>query len=298
MPARTGPPSWDDLRIALAVRRSRSHGGAARLLGVDRTTVGRRLEALERALGVKLFDRTPAGLAPTGAGLSLCARAERVEAEVLAAEREAGGADARLDGTVRVTAGDGLVHYLLVPALGELRRRHSGVTVELRGDTRALDLSRREADLAVRLARPREPSLVARRFGAMHFTLYASGDYLERRGAPRSASDLARHDLVGFDASLDRLPQVRWLLGAVPRPRWAVRASTTTAQAFACAEGLGIALLGTFIAAREPRLRPVLPALRPPPREAWVVFHRDLRANARVAAVREWLAGLGPSLGP
>jgi len=292
------PIDWDDVRVALATHRRGSHGGAARLLGVDRTTVGRRIAALEASLGTQLFDRTPTGLTPTEAGLALLARAERAEAEILAAEREIGGADARVSGTVRVTAGDGIVHYVVVPALAELRRAHPGITIELRADTRSLDLSRREADVAIRLARPTEPALVARRFGATRFGLYASHAYLERRGTPRTAADLAGHDLVGFDASLDHLPQVRWLRTTIPAPRWAVRATTTTAQALACADGAGIALLGTFVAPCDQRLVAVLPSLKPPARDAWLVVHEDMKKSARVVAVLEWLLRTKDRLDP
>ncbi|MCE9573134.1 MAG: LysR family transcriptional regulator [Deltaproteobacteria bacterium] len=281
---------WGDLRFVLAAHRRASHGGAARDLGVDPTTVGRRIASLEEAFGTRLFDRTPGGLVATAAGQALVARAERAEAELLAAERELGGVDARLAGPVRVTAGDGIIHYAVIPALPALHRAHPDIVVELRADTRALDLSRREADVALRLARPREPSLVARRVGAMRFGLYASRAYLDRRGAPRRAAELAGHDLVGFDASLDDLPQVRWLRRQVGAPRWTVRATTTTAQVLACAAGAGIALVGTFIAPHEPRLVPVLPALQPPPRDLWLVMHQDLRGTARVAAVSAWLA--------
>jgi len=293
MPNVATDTSWDDLRIFLAMYRSGSQKAAAQKLRVAHTTIGRRLVALEGALGARLFDRTPNGLALTGAGLALLPRAERVEAELIAAERELRGADAKLEGPVRVTAGDGVVHYVIIPALGELRREHPGIALELRADTRELDLSRREADVAVRLRRPTEPSLVARRVGAMKFGLYASRSYLERRGIPRTLGDLAAHDFIGFDASLDELPQVRWLrrtVGSGKGPRWAVRATTTTAQALACVESQGIALLGTFVAAREPRLVPVLPRAATPSRDLWLVVHADMRRNARVAAVIEWLA--------
>lgn len=282
---------WDDLRVALAVGRSGTHGAAARTLGIDPTTIGRRIAALEQALGARLFDRTPGGLVPTEEGRTLLLRAERVEAELLAAEREIKGADAKLTGSVRITAGDGLVHYVLIPALDALRRQHPAIEVELRADTKALDLSRREADVAIRLARPTEPALVARKLGAMEFALYASPRYLERFGTPRSAADLGSHALIGFDASLDHLPQVKWLLRTVHEPRWSVRATTTTAQVISCVEGLGIALLGTFVSTRETGLVSVLPSLRPRARDAWVVVHQDVRKSARVAAVLSWLDG-------
>jgi len=281
--------SWDDLRVFLAVHRRGSHGGAARLLGVDATTVGRRIGALERALGARLFDRTPAGLEPTPAGAALHSHAARVEEELLAAERELGGADARVHGSVRLTASDGLLHAVVLPALDGLRRAHPGLVLELRADTRELDLSRREADVALRLVRPKQPSLVAVRLGAMRMGLYASRSYLARRGTPRSAGDLAEHDFIGFDASLDDVPHVRWLRRLVRAPRWVVRATTVTPQVLACAEGAGLALLGTVVAAREPRLLPVLQSLAPRPRDVWGVVHQDLRRSARVVAVLDWL---------
>ncbi|HEX7837121.1 MAG TPA: LysR family transcriptional regulator [Kofleriaceae bacterium] len=281
--------SWDDLRVFLAVHRRGSHGGAARLLGVDPSTIGRRVAALEAALGTRLFDRLPGGVELTAAGATLLSHATRVEEEALAAGRELGGVDARVTGTVRLTASDGMLHYLILPALDTLRRAHPGLLLELRGDPRTLDLARREADIAVRLFRPRGSSLVARRCATMRNGLYASHAYLARRGLPRSAADLRGHDFIGFDASFDNVPTLRWLRQHVPDPRWTVRASTSTPQVLACVEGAGIAIVASFIARREPRLVPVLPSLQPPSRDVWLVVHQDLRRTARVTAVLDWL---------
>jgi DNA-binding transcriptional LysR family regulator len=290
--AKMQPMSWDDLRVFLAVVRRGSHKAAARSLGVNPTTVGRRLAALEAELGQRLLERSPERLSPTAAGRTLLARAERVEAEMQALSRELSGADTSLAGRLRVTATDGLAHYLLVPALGQLQREHPGLSLDLRIDARLSDLSRHEADVALRLLRPREPSLVARPVGRLHFGLYASPTYLERRGMPRSVAALAAHDWVGFDAGGARLPQLTWLRRAVPGARYVLRVNTTTAQALACAEGLGVALLPTFTAEREPRLRPLLPRLEGPSRDLFVVYHADLRANPRVSAFTSWLGRL------
>ena len=245
---------WDDLRYFLAVQRRGSHKRAARQLHVDPTTV-----------------------------------AERVETEVLAAERALEAADARLEGVLRVTAADGFVHYVLVPALSQFRQTHPALTIDLRADTTLLDLSRREADIAIRLARPKEPALVARRLGAMPLALFASESYLDRRGVPRSLNALTAHDWIGFDSSLDQLPQVKWLRGVLARPRYVLRANTTTTQALSCAEGHGIALLPVFVAAREARLRRLLPRVATPSRDLWAVTHVDMRSNARVEAFVVWL---------
>jgi DNA-binding transcriptional LysR family regulator len=281
---------WDDLRVFLAVHRHGSHKRAAKLLGVDPTTVSRRITALERALGTRLFARTPERLYATAAGLKLVSHAEGMEAAALEAQREIEGADARLEGSVRITATDGLVHYVLVPALAELRHQHRSLSIDLRVDNRVFDLSRREADVAVRLVRPREPALLSRRLGEMHWSLFASATYVARRGTPRNRESLAAHDFVGFDESLDATPQNKWLRRAVARPRYVLRATTTTAQVVACAEGLGIALLPLFVAAREPRLERLLPRLVGPSREIFAVTHAASRSNARVAAIVGWLA--------
>lgn len=280
---------WDDLQVFLAAVRTGSHIKAGRALGVDPTTVGRRLAELERELGAKLFDRTPHRIAPTAAGLAIVPRAERVEAELLAVQREAAGADLRVDGPIRITGGDGLINAIVVPALVALRRRHPGLAIELRGDTRSLDLSRREADIALRLVRPTQPSLVARRLGSLGFGVYASRGYLDDHPTPRTLADTADHGWIGFPAELDELPQVRWLRRIVPRPRWVIRANTTATQVAACRAGHGLALLPTFVADDLVQIAPRTPG---PSRELWAVIHADLRRNARVAVVMAWLAGL------
>jgi DNA-binding transcriptional LysR family regulator len=291
-PERKKNMTWDDLQVFLAIHRTGSQARAARILSVDPTTIGRRLAALEGELGVRLFDRTPSGLSATPLSTAVLGRVQQIEEHVHAVQRELAGADARIEGRVRLTAGDGLASYVLTPALPTLLRRHPRLSIELRADTSTLDLSRREADVAVRLSRPREPSLVARKLGALRFALYASHAYLEQRGTPRTVRELAGHDWIGFESALDELPQVKWLRRTVPGLRYVLRANTTVAHAAACAAGLGIALLPMFAAPREPRLLPVLPRLQTPSREAWVVTHSDLKKNARVAAVIDWLMEL------
>ncbi len=286
------PMAWDDLRYFLAAHRAGSHKAAARQLRVATTTVGRRLAALEAAVGARLLVRTPERLVATEAGRALLEHAERIEAEVLASERRLSGADEALSGPLRVTAGDGLVNGVLVPALERLRRQHPALALELRAETRVADLSRREADLAIRLVRPREPSLVGRRLGEMQFGIYAGDRYLQRRAAPRTLEAAAAHDWIGFEEALDDMPQVRWLLREVPGLRFALRANTTTTQTLACAEGHGLALLPLFVERREPRLRRLFARVPIPSRELWAVTHADLRGNARVGAFVEWLRGV------
>jgi DNA-binding transcriptional LysR family regulator len=283
---------WDDLRVFLAVHRTGSHAAAGRLLRVAPTTIGRRVAALEAAVGSRLFTRRPEGLVGTAAAAALAARAERVEAELLDAERELSGADARPTGTVRITCGDGFAAFVLAPALPAFLAEHPGLAVEVLADVRALDLTRGEADVALRNFRPRERSLVARRLGQERTALHAATAYLARRGRPRTARDLAAHDLVLYDRAMDRQQGQAWLRQVAPEARVAVRANSTTMLHAACAAGAGLALLSTAFVRDDARLEPVLPSLAPPPLELWAVTHADLRASARVVATLRWLEQL------
>jgi DNA-binding transcriptional LysR family regulator len=212
---------------------------------------------------------------------------------VLASERALTGARA-LAGQVRLTAGDGLITYLLTPALGTLLARHPGLLVELRGEYRTLDLSRREADVALRLSRPREASLVARRLGVCRFGLFASEAYLARRGRPANEAALAEHDVVSYWSVIDDIPPMQWLLARAGR-ELRLRSATTGAIVEACLAGHGIAFVAS-IAMQAMVARPgsgvvqLLPRAEIPAREMWGVVHADARRHPRVAAVLEWMA--------
>jgi len=282
---------WDDLRYFLAVQRARSHAGAAQLLRVAPTTVGRRIASLEAAVGARLFARTPDGLVATAVARSLRVRAERMEGEAFEAERELAGADGRPTGTVSVTCGEGFAAYVLAPALPAFLAMYPGLSVEVRAAARALDLTRGEADVALRNFRPRERSLLARRLGVERQGLYASAGYLARRGKPRSVRDLAGHDLVLFDRDLAVRSQA-WLLQLAQGAKVSVRASTTTSLQAACAAGAGIALLTSAFVRGDARYEQILPRVEPPPMELWVVTHPDLRSSARVTVMRRWIEQL------
>ncbi len=289
---------WDDLRVFLATHRTRSHAGAARALRVAPTTIGRRLAALEEAVGAKLFARTPDGLAPTAAALALLPRAERMETEAIEAERALSGADARASGTVRIACGDGFATFVLSPALPAFLAAHPGLSVEVKAGPRALDLTRGEADLAIRNFRPRERSLVVRRLGVEDQALYASRTYLDARGRPRTTADLDGHDLVLYERDMDRLRGQAWLRGLAPRARIAVRVNNTNPMVAACLAGAGIALTSSAFLARDPRIERVLPRLEAPVLEVWSVTHGDLRTSARVVTTLKWLEELVKMLKP
>lgn len=283
--------SWDDLRVLLAVHRHQSHARAARALGIDATTIGRKLRALEGSLGVPLLRRGPGGYSLTPAATALIPGIERMEEDASSIERIARGADHRVEGTVRLTAGDGILNYVIVPALPALRARHRDLAVHLLGDVRVLDISKREADVAVRLVRPDAPNLIAKRLPPLPMGIFASEAYLRSRSAPVSSRNLANQDWLDYEEGAAAYPQVRWMRRLVPSSRVTLRASTTTTLVRACEAGLGLAVLNVAVGEAQ-RLVRVLPQADVPQRDAWIVHHRDDRTNPRVRVLVDWLEGL------
>ncbi len=282
---RAGRLDWGHLPFFLELVRTGSLSRAAKRLGVDRNTVARRVAALEEELGLSLFERGPQGWSRTSAGEELSELASRVEENVLALARHADARDRALTGTVRLTTTVHLAAALLVPALPALRERHPGLVLEITADQRAFDLTRREADLALRMGRPRDTGLVARKLSDVVHRLYASRGYAARRHGPVDfASDL----FVGFDDSLAGVPQERWLERLGPDRRVVFRCNNTASLLVAARLGLGIALLPCFVADRELELvRLEGPSTMS--HELWLLVHGDLRRTPRVRAVIEWV---------
>lgn len=281
---------WDDLRHFLAVMRAGSLAGAAKTLGVHATTVGRRIESLEARAGTQLFERHGRTWVPSAAGRALTPRAERVELEMLALERELDGADARLAGTVRVSATEMLATRFIAPHLAAFKARYPSIVLDLHCTNRPVDLERREADIALRLARPHHPSLVTRRLGAIPLALYASRGYLDARGRPDAPDDHLRgHDVILFaDARAFRIEN-EWMLARLDGAQIVARSDSVSSIYGATVAGVGIALLPQSVADAEPSLARIATRTLPEPREIWQTIHEDLRDNARVRAVLDFL---------
>lgn len=274
--------NWDDVRLLLAVHRSGSLLTAARKLGVSHTTVGRRLGALQSALGVQLFDRTPSGLRPTPAAIELARDAERMEAAAAAIELRLAGEDARLEGLIRVTATEALGSRFVARHLAKFGESHPLISAELITEARSLSLARREADIAIRLVAPSEPTSVGTRVGVIAYAPYASEDYLERT----SGRDPDR--LVTYNAAIGG-DETAWLTCKYPRARVVFRSNSTHALVTSVLAGSGVGMLPCFLGDAEPTLRRLEPPVGIPPSPLWVVVHRDLRRTARVAALRRFL---------
>lgn len=278
---------WDDLRFALAVADAGGLSAAGRALRVDPATIGRRLDALEASLGCKLFHRRRQGLAPTPAGGKLILHARRIEAEVRAADFALSPEDKGLAGTVVVTTTEPIAAGFVAPALPGFEKQHPGIAVEVKTDIRALDLGRREADIALRLARPTQGDLRGRRLGQVGYGLYASRAYLDRRGTP--AGVFAGHLLIDWPVDYTAIPQVPWLRRVAAGAGVVLRSNSAMTRRAAAASGAGIALLPCVLADLDPALVRIA-GETPPRQDLWLVTHRDLARVPRIRATLEYLA--------
>lgn len=276
---------WDDVRHFLALARARSVRNAAASLGVSHSTVARRVEALELKLGVRLFDRHRDGYLLTAAGEQVVPGAERIEQEMEALERTIAGQDARLAGPVRVTCTDLSVGRMLLQALATLCKQHPGLEIALDADSRYLDLSKREADLAVRaVAKDATPAnhLLGRKLVPVVLASYVAHAHAERLDPERRGSD-ARW--LGSDRA--RTMEALVAASSYPDlPLWGSFASIAV-MAEAAREGLGLTILPTYVGDPDPTLRRLIRADVRHMGDFWLVCHPDLRDNARLRAARE-----------
>jgi len=277
---------WEDLRYFAAVARGGSISAAARELGVNHSTVLRRLGSLEHALAVRLFDRLPGGYALTTAGNELHERLAGVDEQLDAAQRGLAGRDTAITGTIRVTTTDTLLHGLLMPVLARFHAQHPGVQVQVAVNNSFASLTQREADVALRGSNKPPANLVGRRVGDIQTAPYASRAYLKSLGRRAGVDD---YRWVGLDDSLAHLEQAKWLRQHVPQDRIALRVDSLVGMVDAVQHGLGVGLLLCPLAdARSDlvRLAPPDPAFTT---QVWILTHPDLRQVARIRAFTQFV---------
>lgn len=281
-------PSWDFYRSFLAVVQERSLSGAARVLSLTQPTIGRHVAALEEALGVSLFTRSQTGLRPTEAATALLPHAQAMASAATALERAASGDAEEERGAVRISASEMIANEVLPPFLAAFRESHPRVVVELIVSNRATDLLRRDADIAVRMVRPTQAALLARKIGVVRLGLHAHPRYVERHGVPKTIAELEQHPLIGFDQE----PSVRRVDGLdmhLSRDLFAFRCDSDLAQFAALRAGFGLGFCQLGIAKREGLVR-VLPGQIKLNLDVWVVMHRDLSQNRRTRLMYDHLA--------
>lgn len=270
---------WSDLKVFIAIARAGTLGGAARLTGQTQPTMGRRLRALEAAVGHTLFQRTSEGFVLTDAGTAVLDHAVRVEDEMLALARSLAGRAGVLEGLLRISSSDWFGAHVLSPLIATFRQTHPGVSVELVTDSRLFSLARREADLVFRITPFDEPDVVQRRLMRLDYAVYA---------APQVpvpvAGDGTDCTLITMDSAFADIPDALWLRERLPRARVGFASNSREAQATQCAAGAGVAVLPCLLGDRMSPLRRIDLGEAPPGREVFIGYHRDLRPLARLRA--------------
>ncbi|MHA6644448.1 LysR family transcriptional regulator [Mesorhizobium sp. A623] len=276
--------NWDDLRVFLAVARTGSLSGAARSLGVNHSTVFRRIAGFETTLGVRLFERLPSGYALTPAGEETLGIVERIEADVATLDRTVTGQDLRLSGTVRITATDILAFWLLPDLLARFRTAYPGIEIEMVVGNEALNLSRRETDIALRIGNTPPETLVGRRVGRLDFAIYGAPAYC----SAHPDMELSQHDWIGLDSA--HAPLAGRFEQFLPGVQPVVRSNSVACTVRLAKAGLGLAVLPCAIAEQKPDLIRVAEVPDTFSLDLWLLTHEDLRHTARIRAVVEFLA--------
>lgn len=281
---------WSDLQNFLAIARSGQIGKAAQIMSLDATTVGRRLRRLEIKLGQTLFEQTREGQVLTEVGEALLAKVEAMANAATGIDESSGDQTAsRISGTLRISVSEGFGSWLLSPHLDQFVSAYPALTVDLVANSGFLSLSKREADIAVMLSRPKAGPVVARKLSDYLLGLYASADYLGAKGTPQTIEELAGgHCLIGYIPDLLYAPELRYLdeLGPGLAPK--LRSSSITAQMQLVASGAGIGILPCFMASPDRRLVPILQGHRIK-RAFWLVTHKDTQQLARVKVGKQWI---------
>lgn len=286
--------NWDDLRIFLSVARAGRLAGAARLLAIDVTTVSRRLARLETAMGAALFETIGGERQLSETGQALLLHAETIEAAILSATAADRGTS--LAGHVRLSLAEGLATHLVAPAVAGFRGEHPNLRLDLITASGFLNPSKREADVAVMLARPRGRQLRAVKLADYVLRLFATEGYLTAHGTPHDAAALAQHSLISYvpehihAVELDYLSEIHD--GLVAR----ARSTSINVQHAMIRSGVGIGILPDFIARRDRTLTGVLPEVTLG-RSFWLVTHEDTHATPRIQAVTEWLRSIAEAIG-
>jgi len=281
--------NWDDIRVFLAVARAGQILAAAKRLGINHATAARRITSLETALGAQLVVRRTNGCGLTGEGEAFLAHAERIEAEMLAAQANLGRTDSAISGTVRIGAPDGFGVSFLAPRLGALIAKHPDLRLQLVPVPRSFSLPQREADIAITVERPAEGRLVARKLVDYSLSLYASRAYLEQHGTPTRTEQLKDHRLISYVEDLIFSPSLHFTREILRNWTAQFEISSATGQTEAVRSGAGIAVLHDYIAGLDPDLVRLLPEHRIE-RSYYMVYHESARDLARVRTVADHIS--------
>ena len=282
----TSSISWDDFRLIKAIADGGSLVSAATALGLNHSTVFRRLGQLEKDLGVRLFERSRTGYVATAAGAEMIDLAARMGQEIVEFERRVAGRDVKPAGELRITTNDTFLMHLLIPIFARFRDAYPDIRLDVIVANEALNLSRRDADIAIRATDSPPETLVGRRIATFAFAAYAPSRFFTET----PAFDASTHDWIGFSEPLATIPAARWLEQRVQPERIVYRSNTVLGQAEAVAAGIGVGLLPCFIAEQRADLVRIGEPIADLDHGLWLLTHPDLRQAARVRAFMDFAA--------
>jgi DNA-binding transcriptional LysR family regulator len=282
---------WSDLRFVLAVARAGSALRAAQALGVNQTTVMRRITQLEAAIGGAVFERRQSGYISTPLGERIAAVAERIDEQIAALESAISAEQRQLSGRVRLTTSEALASQLVAPLLSDFQKQHSEILVELFVDDRRFDLARGDADLALRTgSRPDGAGIVARRLPNVAWSVYCSRYYAKEHGAPNSVEALDGHPILGMHGALSDRPPSLFLIRAAPNSKVSARSNSLGNLVSALKAGIGIAMLPCLIGDADTELHRCLPPVEGLDSEMWLIVRQEIRSAPHVRAFADFLA--------
>ena len=281
--------SWDHIRSFLAVLEEGSLSRAARVLSLTQPTLSRHIDQLEASLGGPLFTRSPRGLIPTDKARMIEPHARTIAASAAAMARAASGAAGEMTGAVRISASEVVGIELLPEMLMPLREAYPGLAFEIVPTNESSDLLRRDTDIALRMVRPQQGALLARKVGDVLLGLFARRDYLDTYGTPKNLKDIAGHALIGFDQETISVQALRGMGLTLDRASFAWRTDSDLAQTNLIRAGAGIGVCQAGLARRHSGLVRVLPEAFSFPMETWVTMHEELKGVTRMKAVFDHL---------
>ena len=282
--------NWDGFRFFIAAAEGGSLTAAAKTLGSNQPTVGRQIDAFESALGVKLFQRSVKGLILTEEGAFILDQSQSIQSVVAKVQRTIQGEDKEISGTVRVALPEGLCSEVLAPSLPQFYSEHPNINLILNVSTNTANLTRGEADIAVRLFRPKEANLVAKCLGRMSLGLFSSPVYIESHGYPARTHELKFHRVIAYGDQLSALPDNQWLVKHSDTSLQVLCSDNTIARLRATVAGAGISIQPDIFCRTSSGLVPVLKDVKLPEHEVWVVYHNDLRHLGRIRAVVDFIS--------
>ena len=278
---------WNDLRYVKAIADTGNVAEAANYLNVHQSTVFRRLNTLEKHLGVRLFERFANGYVMTIAGEDFCQAAERIEADISALNRRVSGQDMRPSGTIRVTMTDALLIKLFAPCLAEFRLAYPEIELEILISKEVLSLTKRDADLAIRTTKQPQETLVGRKVAQVAIAVYGSQKYLKTHP---NLNNLNYHDWIGFDETVLDSATANWLKRTIPNVKFQYRFNTCMGILAAVKENTGLALLSCYLGDSDPDLVRVGSPIGELEKQLWILTHEDLRHVTRIRAFIDFVA--------